>query len=235
MVLLPLVLPRRFVIALAVVFGGVLLALQTDPTLWPTHLRHQTFSKPIPGYAVVGGLVAGALVLAVGLALASGRVARQVTHAALVGVVVVVAVAGFGVQRYEDDHRYTAMTLYEGGNPLRAGYRWAQHVEGRRIGVVGNFFQYPFTGPDQSNHVQYLSTYDSRGAPHRISTCREWRHQVNRGHYDFVVVAPNPVGGARRREYGWTASPATEVALRAGNMTIFRITGRLDPRRCPGP
>jgi hypothetical protein len=234
LVLLPLALPRRLLAVVAAVYAGLLLVLQTDPTLWPTGLRDRTFSKPIPDYAVVGGVAAGAAVLLVGLALTSRRPSRAAIRAAVTVVALGLLAGGYALQRYDDDHRYTAGTHYEGPTPPRAAYAWAQRIDGKRIGVVGDFFQYPFTGRHQSNHVQYLSAYDDRGVPERIDTCREWRRQVNHGHYDFVVVARNPAGLAERRERGWTAAgPGGEQVLQADRTTIFRITGRLDPAGCP--
>src|SRR5262249_25031723 len=132
-----------------------------------------------------------------------------------VALVPVLVVAGYGVERYSIDHRYTARTVYEYVNPPRALYRWAQGGHDARIGVIGNFFQYPLTGDDQSNHVQYLAGSGDRGVPVGITTCREWRRVVNAGRYDYVVTAANPLTQRRPRTEAWTApGAATTVVLR---------------------
>jgi hypothetical protein len=232
LLLLPLALPPRTATAIAALYGGLLLVLQLDLTLWPTHLRDRTFSSPLPRYAVGVGLVAGGLALVAALMPVRAGSPR-LRRAAVGAVVLAMVVGGFGLQRYEDDHRYSAGTTYEGPNPPRAAYAFAQHLHDQRIGVIGNFFQYPLTGRDQSNHVQYLSAYDHRGVPVPIRSCRQWRRQVDRGRYSYLVVARNPAGLAERPENRWTVGdPNARVVLRNDRATVYRLDGPLAVRGC---
>ena len=54
---------------------AIVVVMQLDPTLWPTELRDLRWEQPVRGADVVAGLVAGLLVLTVGVAYVRGRYA----------------------------------------------------------------------------------------------------------------------------------------------------------------
>jgi hypothetical protein len=232
-VLLPIVFAHRARIV-AAVYLLLLVALQLDPTTWPTKLRDTTFSQPIEGYAVAAGLAGAVVVVVAGAALTDSRVTpRAVRWGAAVAALAVV-VAGLGVQEFNLDHRYTRRTAYEMPAPKRTAYHWAQSVHDRRIAMSGDFFQYPLTGDDQSNLVVYLSTYDARGVPRAIKRCPVFRRAVNDGDYDYLVVARNPLDRHEVEELAWAVDgSATEVVVRDPDVTVFRVRGDLDPESCP--
>jgi hypothetical protein len=238
LVLLPVAVSRRLVPAVLAAYVALLLALQTDPTTWPTGLRPRSFAKPIESYAVVAGVVGGVLILLAGLVAlrgARGAGGRKAMVWGIAALGLAVAVVGYPVQRYGLDHRYTAATAYEAPNANRAIYRWAQGVHDARIALAGDFFQYPLTGLRQSNYVQYLVDTTDRHVPKPVRSCRRWRQLVNEGRFDYVVTAPVPL--LRRgtvAEEAWTApGKASEVVLRHGRQTVFRLRGPLDPDECP--
>jgi len=238
LVLLPLV-PRfrrgRWAWSLIGGFGLVLAATQLDPAVWPTELREGPIEEPVRRIDAVGGLVIGVLFLVVGAAVLVWRRterprSRRLLTTGTVVTVVALVIAGFAVQDAYLDRRYLDTS------PAPKQYAWARDVSDARIAIVGNFLQYPFYGNDLSNHVEYVGRRGANGAFSEFEHCEGWRRALNRGDYDYVVVAPAPeVETEAPPALAWTETdPATSVVVRDGSAALFRIEGTLDPQRCRG-
>jgi hypothetical protein len=245
--LLPVLERPRATLVCAGAFALGLLFTELDPGVWRSGFPVKPFATTLHG----GPALAGALLSAAGLVVGElwlwrGPPRRVVPRAraalrrpaigaaALTGAGVVLAVAGWVVgDAYAHDR-------YRDSPPAAAIYAWAQHVHHARIGVVGLVEQYPLTGADLTNHVQFIGV----GEPHRgfaaATDCRQWRTAINHGHYDYVLIAPPGFAGIKQApEVPWTVpSPAAHPVVRqyvnsVEYAVVYRITGRLDPARCP--
>ena len=228
---------------IAVVLAGVLLATQVDERLWPLNgAAPPEFGLPYlsrPELAL--GISAGAAaVLVIGLSL-SRRWARPAlgTRQAIIvrggAFASVIAVVLLALQHFYLERRYAHAPV------LTASYAWARDERDERIGVSGTIFQYPLTGNDVSNHVEYLQRRASHLEPLTIVDCRMWRDAVNRAQLDYVFVTsprfslgvPGPA-----REHAWIDNdPGAELVLTDGPSAegawIYRLRGHLDPSTCP--
>ncbi|MGE5409200.1 MAG: hypothetical protein ACM3NV_11390, partial [Syntrophothermus sp.] len=129
------------------------------------------------------------------------------------------------------------------GMGLDAAYRWARGVTDARIGLVGTaagFAGYGFYGTDLSNRVRYLGVEGPHGAFNAIPTCSEFRAAVNAADLDYLVTAPflnflHPDRPIDSPEARWLRGDgAVRPVLRSGRVTVWKVTGRLDPGGC-GP
>ena len=208
----------RLLTPLALGFVVVLLAAQLAPSLWPTQpARHAT------------ALVIAAAIATV--AVVYGHSIRSQPQPTLaVAVLGLVLVAGFVTQWHYFNRRY--LTGDKTNPVLGAIYGWAQHVTHARIAIYGNVQQYPLYGARDTNDVNYLGTHTGNGDFRPITTCQDWRTNINDGHYRYVVLTPAPTAPI---PIAWTQTdPAAHPILNpATNGTIFEITGRLDPSQCP--
>ncbi len=181
------------------------------------------------GDQLLGALgVAAALIAApVGLAALRDHGARLAGGAAAAALAL--ALAWPQAQDYLDS-RYRTDSAYFDAFDLVPVFRWASDVSDRRIGTSG-ILQYGLYGEDLSNHVQFVGVAGSDHSFREITDCRTWRKAVNGGDYDYVVAMPR-FGGKRAPQARWTSSPNSEVILRSGPVTVFRLEGELDPDRC---
>ena len=152
--------------------------------------------------------------------------------------VAAVIAAGYGYQVHYLEHRYEDTGRYQ---DLNRALAWARDVRGARIalgGIRAVFTQLPFYGDDLSNRVQWLGRRIADGGYARIGTCRAWRKALDAGHYEFVVTTFDPYlpdGLTNTPEGRWTGSaPQAKVVLRQGPVSVFRITGPLNPAGCKG-
>jgi hypothetical protein len=180
-------------------------------------------------------LIAAVLILLPLAAVASARRGRSGRLAAALGVLVV-AVIGVGLTwprtQYYFDHRYRTAdvpALFSLLNMVPL-YRWASHVHDKRIGTSG-ILQYGLYGDDLSNHVQFLGKVGSDRSFREITNCRTWRKTINIGGYDYVVAMPR-FGGDRELQARWTRGHNAHPVLHSAPITVFRITGKLNPAAC---
>jgi hypothetical protein len=144
-----------------------------------------------------------------------------------------VVVIGYPVQRHYLQDRYADPSFTTPG--LNAAFKWAQGISGARIATTSTR-QYPLYGKDLSNHVDYIGVEQPRGGFTAPATCRTWRHLLNAGNYDYVVVSrdriePNkPTYPATAR---WTEAPGTTVVLRKPPTVVLKLRTPLDPSACP--
>ncbi len=229
----------------------ILIATELDPGVWPTGIGVNALSAPLRGDAALAG--AGLAIGAGAVALVWLRLSRRrsltrrgravpgswAVACALLTVLAVVFGGWWVANRYAD-RRYLDTPV------APAAYRWARALHNARIGIVGITTQYPFYGTDSSNHVQYVGERRPHGGFGPIDDCRGWREAVNRGRYRWLVLAPlafpSNVFIRVAPEVGWT-EPSREAheVLRevaagpgADTIVVMRISGRLDPNRCPG-
>lgn len=225
----------------------LLLFTALDPGVWRSGFPVAPFGPAIHGAPALAGAAIAAVILVIGqLWLWRGRVltrrARSIIEResmlALGSIALVtVVVAGFGGWLLSDAY---AANRYRDSLPMPAVYAWARHIRHARIGVVGLNQQYPLTGPDISNYVQYIGVSQPNGGFASAASCAEWRTAINRGRYSYVLVTPvgfSPI--QRAPELRWTqTSPNAHPILRQYNGSIefgvlFKITGRLNPAACP--
>jgi hypothetical protein len=155
------------------------------------------------------------------------------------GAAVLAAVAigaGYVEQDRYLDRRYADVL---DGLRLDSPIAWANGVRDERIATAGRggvFFQYGFYGPDLSNEVQWLGEPGARGAWLPIESCEPWRQAVNEGGFNYVVTTYDkrfPGSDDTSREREWIRrDPAATALLREGPVTVFGLSGALDPSGC---
>jgi hypothetical protein len=185
LVLLPTTrLASRRPVGVAVLAAELLLlgAAQLEPTLWSLDTRDLRIDDGTGGADAVAGLALGALVLAVGVALAwrargaadaGGAAAdagapapvadartparRLLRLAPALAALAVVALGVLGVQRWYLDHRYaspgSATPLFD-----RTWQSWtfARDLDDERIGFRNTNMYFPLFGNDLTNHVEVV-------------------------------------------------------------------------------
>lgn len=199
------------VVAVTVLGGGQVPAMPVELEPWSDRYRP-------------AGLLAAALVVAVGLAFPHRRRA-ELPRSLLAGGLVVATVAslalGWAVQRRYFNQRWHFRALYD----------WGDDLEGRRVGVQGFLLKYPFYGRDLDNHVAYVGDPGPRGEFHQLESCPAWRDSVAERDLDFLVVS-------RRTAFGtdalaWTRSdPVAQEVFSAEGITVFRVRGPSDASTC---
>ena len=180
-------------------------------------------------------LIAGALILLpIALFAAAGSGPRGRAVAVLGASAALLLAVGIGWPRTERylDHRYRTddAPAYFRGLSMVPVYRWASGLEGQRIATSG-ILQYGLYGDDLSNHVQFAGEVGSDHSFREITTCRDWRTALDEGDYDYVVAMPR-YGGTREIQARWTRGPNSQAVLHSGPITIFRLTGPLNPSDC---
>jgi hypothetical protein len=148
------------------------------------------------------------------------------------GLVLIVIVAGYPVQRHYLESRYADPSFTAPG--LNAAFGWARDVSDARIATTSTR-QYPLFGTDLSNEVEFLGVERPHGGFEAPATCREYLRLLAEGDYDYVVATRD------REEAGkppyppqarWTAGSGAEVVLREPPTVVFRLRGELDPSAC---
>jgi hypothetical protein len=224
-----------------------LLFTALDPGVWRSGFPVKAFAPPLHGTPALAGAAVGAVVLIAGelwvwwgptLRDRAQRVTprRGTLMSGSVAAAAAAAVA-FGGWLVSDAY---ARDRYRDSQPMPTVYAWARHIHHARIGLVGLNQQYPLTGPDASNYVQFIGVGEPHGGFAPAATCQQWRAAINRGHYNYVLVTPvgftsvDQAPGLR-----WTqTSPHAHPILRQYTNSVefgvvFRITGELDPATCP--
>ncbi len=181
--------------------------------------------------AILAGLFFGALVLAA-TSERRPRPSARVAVAALAGVVVLGALAGYPLQRTYLKNRYADPQFTVAG--LDRAFGWAQPISGARIATTTTR-TYPLLGRDLSNRVRFIGLERPHGGYVATSSCREWLTQLRDGDYDYVVASlDRSIGGDRfPPQAAWTAAdPSARVVFREAPTVVFRLDGRPDPASC---
>jgi hypothetical protein len=172
----------------------------------------------------------------------AGRPRGSLVVSALIGLVLLVLAVGYPLQRHYLRDRFAAGSEIP-GLQMEAAYHWARDSQDTRIGIAGTtagFLQYGLYGTDLSNHVVYLGEKGPHGAYNAIPTCTAFRTAVNATDLEYLVTSPflnfihtsNPISSP---EAAWLKDdPAAKPLIHSGPVTIWKLTGKLDPSAC-GP
>jgi hypothetical protein len=214
--------------------GGLALLVITSQYSDSAAIWDDPFTS-IPAAILIGVVLVGA---PVGLALL-GR--RSASLAAAAGAALAVAIVSIGYERQDNylDSRYAGSDGFQ--YQIDDAARWANPLDHERIAVAGTsgaYNQYAFYGTDLDNYVQFVGRQEPGGDFRAITKCAPWRQAVNDGDYDYVVTTPEldlnaPATTGISPERGWllTDPHATEI-LHTGRVSVFRLTGELDPGTC---
>jgi len=162
---------------------------------------------------------------------------RTLTAAGLVATIVLV-LTGWAVDRAYERNRLTD----KGKVHVLTAAAWSKTVHGAKIGDVGLLEVFSLTGTELTNEVRYLVATQPHGGAGPLTTCAALRNGINEGRYDFVAVGPidplHPVGLADSPRplvaYEWVgADPNAKLVVDENGVTVYRITGALDPAACP--
>jgi hypothetical protein len=152
--------------------------------------------------------------------------------AALAVLLLTVIAIGYPIQRHYLHSRYANPTFAAPG--LNEAFAWANDIRDARIATTSTR-QYPLFGTDLSNHAQYIGEEQPHGGFVAPTYCRQWRHILNEGHYDYVVTTRDriepgkPTYPASTR---WTEGLGVEEILRKPPTVVFKLKGPLDPSTC---
>lgn len=189
----------------------------TCVTLFGSGSARQRWSDH-PLFAVVGAAVA---LLLLGATMSVRLPLRALAGAAFLGTIVI---GGVPVS-----HSYLA-DRYESNGRI---YQWARNVSNARIGVSAFALQYPLFGLSLQNRVSYVGSRGAHGALVLAKSCGEWREQLARGGYDYVVIGDNDWSLAPLLELRWTqADPLAEPVVNVSHGTgpegvVFRLSSGL--------
>ena len=234
----PKLTPERF--RLPLLAGGALVMVITSKYSDSAYIWSEPFAS-IPFAALIGLMLIG---VPVGIALLARRGAGRAIAASALAAVVVVAI---GWERQDDylDSRYTRAEDFR--FQLDELATWAKDTTGLEIGVVGTsgaYNQYLLYGDELSNRVQYIGReldagdFRSLGADGGAGKCPQLVEAVNEGGYDYVVTTPeldlnDPATAKTSPERGWlSGTEGAQEVLREGRVSVFRISGELDPAAC---
>lgn len=211
----------------------------TTPQWYPTYILGTIFITLV--------LVWAPTALSIGRV--RGTVSRPVVAVALGAILLLAVVLGRAQQVQYADQHYTKTTLFLGEGAPQKAYAFAQKLHDKRIGIAGSseiiFGQYGFFGNDASNHVQYIGVPGPHGAYRLATSCPVFRREVNRGHYDYLIISEftqdSPLAEYRYPLYKWLKDdPALELVIAEPEIVpqpdyVFKVNGKLDPSTCPKP
>jgi hypothetical protein len=257
--------PRGFFTNTRYVMAALVIGLMLVPLAEPLRRSERRRARVLAGLALTfavtvvatpalqtqhldGALVLTALVVWLPVTLAWVRAERRLGHAAVVGLALAAAALavtlGRGQQVQYAQNRYTdAEPFFKEVGPVEA-FHWAREVRDRRIGVVGAaqvlFTQYGWYGTDLSNHVQYVGVDGPNGAYTLPRTCRELRHSVNAGDYDYLVSTEYGTNDEDREDFpvhawltgGGALTKVLSEPARPQRNWVYRVEGRLSPAGC---
>ncbi|MCX6389778.1 MAG: hypothetical protein NT122_03955 [Solirubrobacterales bacterium] len=157
-----------------------------------------------------------------------------------------VAVIGLGrvyVNAQASGRQFGRDWAVEGPHPARIGV----------LGTAGQFVQYQWSDDQLENRIEFIGEHGPHGSFSEVKSCPRLRDLINANHYSYVVVAPTRLIWEKRLisnpQLDWVASDPNakfvKLLTRYFNKAkytsdgkpqpfrVFRITGRLDPDRCP--
>lgn len=203
----------------AILFLVVTAISQLSGSLWPRQPgRHAAFLALVTVGALMG----------IAASRAAGR-SRRAAIAAVVPLGVALLVAGFVAQHHYFGRRY--LTASSTDPALTSLYQWAQHVSHARIALYGTVEQYPFYSARDTNRVTYLGMHLPNGGFGPITTCALWRHRLQQGGYDYVVLTPGPT---RAIPTNWTRDdPTATLSLRpAPGYSVYALANGTPAGTC---
>ena len=201
------------------------------------------------------------ILVPVGLVLAGQRGMPTPLLAGGAAIVLIAAVL-IGWPNSDDyvKNRYQASTAPKDFPPgMLAALAWFNQADPQdsRIAIVGGrpgFKQYIFYGDDLSNRVQYLANHGPHGAYLPIASqaaqeaqtpgapvqgakfvaqCREWITALNDGDYRYAVIGPDQrTQSLPPVEASWTAAAGGRKLEERDDISVFEISGQLNPAAC---
>jgi hypothetical protein len=160
------------------------------------------------------------------------RTRGPLAAAALAVLALAVIAIGYPVQRHYLENRYANPSFAAPG--LNAAFKWADPLSGTRIATTSTR-QYPLYGTDLSNHVQYVGEDQPHGGFTAPTNCKQWRHILNAGHYDYVVTSRDRIEEGKPPypdSTRWTEGLGVEEVFRKPPTAVFKLKGPLDPAAC---
>lgn len=218
----------------ALLIGLLLLLFITDRSDAALRDPARTFGIPL---AVIAVLVPAGLLLA-----RARGAARGIVIGGFAALALLVLALGYPLQRHYLRDRF-GPTSEIPGMDLDGAYQWARGQKDQRIGLAGTtaeFLGYGLFGTDLSNRVIVLGEKGPHGAFNAIPTCAAFRTAVNEADLDYLVTSPflnfiSPSHPIPSPETSWLhGDPAAQPIQRSGPVTIWKLTGKLDPSAC-GP
>jgi uncharacterized membrane protein len=218
---------------------GLLAALVV--VLWITNGSDAVFDDPERVFGLLLAVVAVAIPALILFSRRWGASDREMATGLAVLALLLLAI-GYPLQRDYLRDRFGSESGLP-GQEMTASYLWARDVSDARIGLAGTtagFYQYGFFGTDLSNRVLYLGEKGPRAAFNPIPDCRGFRAAADEADLDYLVTSPflnfadagAPVSSP---EAGWLrGSPAAKEIDRNGMVSVWRVSGSLDPNGC-GP
>jgi hypothetical protein len=202
-----------------------------------------------PGFIVGTIFLTLALVWApggLGLLRSRRQASRAVVAVAGAAVLFLAVVLGRAQQVQYAEHHYTKSTLFLGEGAPQKAYDFARLQHDKRIGIVGSseiiFGQYGFYGADLSNRVQYIGVPGPNGTYRLATTCRQFRHQINAGDYDYLILSKFTQDSTEADYsypiYAWVKSdPALKLVIAEPTIYpqpdyVFKVNGKLNPAGC---
>ncbi len=141
--------------------------------------------------------------------------------------------AGNPVQRHYLESRYADPSFTTPG--LNAAFAWSRDVSDARIATTSTR-QYPLFGADLSNEVRFVGVERPHGGFQAPSSCQQWRRELNKGDYDYVVASRDRIEPGKSpypRQARWTEGFAAKPILKTPPTVVFKLAGTLDPLACP--
>jgi hypothetical protein len=151
---------------------------------------------------------------------------------AIVAVLAAIAI-GYPIQRHYLKDRYANPTFAAPG--LNAVFAATSRVSGERIATTTTR-QYPLFGTDLSNRVEYVGRHQPHGGFVAPTSCPEWRRLIDAGHFEYVVASRDRIEPGRPpypASARWTEGPTAKLILAVPPTKVFKLSGPLDPSRCP--
>lgn len=176
-------------------------------------------------FVAAAGLLAGAVLALRRARKAGSRRGPPLLRPALFVLVPLAVVAG---SRPVADgylaHRYSST---EPGYP--AAYAWFRSMSDRRVGVAGFGAKFAYAGVNLTNRVAYVGQRLPYGGFTEATSCEQWRHLLQAGRYDYVVIAPSPLMPAPPPSYAWTATDRqARPVFTSANVTVFALAEPAD-------
>jgi hypothetical protein len=159
-----------------------------------------------------------ALVVVALVAWAGGRALRWAVAA---GMVLVVLVGGFFVQRHYLERRYTVGA----GLRLDAAYEYINAHEPETVVPFQTIQFYPFFGPSYANQVHVFAPPVGKHSTEMPVRCREWQHAFRARGVTLILVGPDGVLAERPDERWLRGSRSLQPVVRGGlrGSIVYRV------------
>jgi hypothetical protein len=248
--------PVRFGVNLRFLAPPLAIGLALAPTIVPSrHRELRWLLTTVLGVLLLVTLEPGAtlndasadqailIATAVGLVVFSVRtwVKRGLSPASLVFCLAAIAILATAAYWRTADNYLDKRYARSFPAHLNSSFRWARDESGARIalaGTAGTFYQYGYYGDDISNRVIYIGRRGAHSGIVPFEVCADWRTAINDGGFDYVMTTPSwnfqdPNAPEFSPERSWAdPDPALHEVFRAGQLSVYRVDGLLDPAGC---